>query len=561
MRGNKYGPFSREDVIGLLRAGEINADAMVKQNGVWVNITEVPWLTNEFEQSPETINTIPVTDNFCTEDVLPEPQDKIFICPHCWNEVRTSKIKYISKHTELIGDSVLGSDAQSRFVPTVFNEQGYAIDAKGIVCQDMACPTCHLKIPESVMDFSTISFSIVGAPASGKSYYLTSMIWQLRSTLSQKFSYTLVDADPSINLVLNKYEQTIFLNKKRNEVVSLPKTELQGSDYSNQIAFNGMNIDLPLPFIFTLSPSQSNQTYQGNYVAGTRTIVLYDNAGEHFEPGRDNITNQATKHLMHSESISFLYDPMKDARMIGECDKNDPQVSKIQQGANQLALLNELIVRIRKYKGLRNKEKYGKPFIMIIPKYDAWRESFPIDLTQQDFTYYNNNEMCYYLNVGTVVSVSFCIREKLLDIAPEIVNTCEAFFTTVYYVPVSALGRITEYDETKGLIGIRPRDIKPIWAEVPMLLSYWYADLISAVDSVAGGASIPVEKYKFIGDTLVYSMPVTNERKVVPSNYWGRKVYSPKLQRFIRFPDAPQEASSTSSVNNSNVELDDFWKQ
>ncbi len=555
MRGEKRGPFSRADIIGLFRAGEIDADAMIKLDGVWEKAGTVLWLT-EAERTapaPEPMQCVPIVE----DAPIPDVQDKLLVCPHCWNQIRTSKIKYISKHTGLLGDPILGPDAQFRFVPTVFNEQGYAIDAKGIVCQDMACPVCHLQIPEVLIDIPAISFSIVGAPASGKSYYLTAMIWQLRSTLSHKFSYAFADADPSINQVLNKYEQTIFLNRKRDEIIALPKTELQGHDFSNQITLNGMSVDLPLPFIFTLSPTLSNPIGQdGSETAGMRTVILYDNAGEHFEPGRDHVTNPATRHLMHSASISFLYDPMKDARMVGECDERDPQVSKIQQSANQLALLNEMIMRIRKYKGLHNKEKYDKPLIMVIPKYDAWRESFSLDLEKEDFTYYNPDEMSYFLNIGVVTNVSFVMREKLLGVSPEIVSTCESFFSTVYYIPVSALGRIPEYDEEKEMIGIRPKDLKPIWTEVPMLLSSWYANLIPAVDSLHTEASVPVESYKFVGDTLIYSLPGLHERGVVPSNYWGRKVYSSKLQKYIRFPDPPQ----TPAAAGGHAGSDDFWK-
>jgi hypothetical protein len=34
---------------------------------------------------------------------------------------------------------------------------------------------------------------------------------------------------------------------------------------------------------------------------------------------------------------------------------------------------------------------------------------------------------------------------------------------------VSALGRGPEVDSTSGLLTIRPRDVAPMWAEVPML--------------------------------------------------------------------------------------------
>jgi hypothetical protein len=39
----------------------------------------------------------------------------------------------------------------------------------------------------------------------------------------------------------------------------------------------------------------------------------------------------------------------------------------------------------------------------------------------------------------------------------------------VIFIPVSALGASPEIDPDTGLLGIRPNDVSPIWAEVPLL--------------------------------------------------------------------------------------------
>lgn len=553
--GSKWGPFTREELAEMLSSGELKEESMIKDNEVWHPVTEIPWLASAFgtqQEFQEEISEDPTPEAF-PDGGEETASGKQVICPHCWYQFDLSQINFISRHIDLIGDPILGPEAQQRFLPTHFNEQGYAIDAKGVVCQDMACPHCHLKLPEAVIDLPSSLFSIVGAPASGKSYYLTAMIWQLRNILAKKFDYTLSDTDESFNSVLNHYESILFLNRRGDTYVALPKTELQGNDFSNQILLNGMSVDLPLPFIFTLTPMRSNSNFD-DPSSGMRNIILYDNAGEHFEPGRDHITNLATQHLVYSDSIAFLYDPIKDTRMVTQCSEMDPQVQQVGRGANQLVLLNEMIARIRKYAGLRSREKYDRPLIVIIPKYDAWKHSFPIDLEQTEFTYYNSDEMKYYLNMSVITNASFVMREILLRLSPEVVATCESFFSTVFFLPVSALGRMPEYDPEKDMIAIKPTSLKPTWAEVPMLLQFWYAGVISAVVSCKK-SYIPVEQYKFVEDALIYMLPGGNERETVPGNYWGQIVYSSKLDRYIKFPNAPEKDSPAQAAE------DDFWKE
>ena len=66
--------------------------------------------------------------------------------------------------------------------------------------------------------------------------------------------------------------------------------------------------------------------------------------------------------------------------------------------------------------------------------------------------------------------------------APEFVNAAEGFAEKVIYIPVSALGVGPEVDPDTGGLGVRPNDVAPNWAEVPLLylLSLTGAGLIPA---------------------------------------------------------------------------------
>ncbi|WP_294481525.1 hypothetical protein [uncultured Victivallis sp.] len=492
------------------------------------------------------------------------------VCPHCWGLCSLESILFISAHPELTGDPLLGPDAQARFLPKYFTAKGTAFDARGLECSDMACPHCHLKIPNSVIDLPSSFFSIVGAPASGKSYFLTAMIWQLRKCLPKYFSFSLFDADPSFNIVLNNYERILFLNPDRKDYVSLPKTELRGRDFSNQIVVENNHIDLPKPFVFTLSPQSTHPYYNRRREQLERCIVLYDNAGEHFETGRDSSENLATVHLIHSDGIIFLYDPLKDIRLRQACSGDDPQISRnVVNITNQMTIFTEMIARIHKFGNLKANEKYDKPLIMVIPKFDAWKDSFPLDLDALELVVYDE-DMTPYLNMDAICAASFCLRRYLLDIAPEIVGLAEGFSQKVFFIPVSALGRMPEFDEEKSMIGIRPDHLTPIWAEVPFLLQLHFNRLLQAVyysdDTVP-----PVEHFQFNRGHIQFTLPECGERFSLPAFYCGKTIYCAETKSFYRLPEYPaSEASappsspppppSAASVDESSLDLD-FWSK
>ena len=482
------------------------------------------------------------------------------VCPHCWGRCSLETILFISSHLELVGDPLLGHDAPTRFLPQYFTAKGTAFDARGMECSDMACPHCHLKIPNAVIDLPASIFSIVGAPASGKSYFLTSMVWQLRKKLPRFFNFSLFDTDPAFNMVLNNYERILFLNSNQQEYVALPKTELQGKDFSNQIVIENNNIDLPRPFVFTLSPQATHPYYEKHKEELERSIVLYDNAGEHFETGRDSIANLATVHLVHSDGIIFLYDPLKDIRLRQECSEDDPQISKNAANiTNQLTIFTEMVARIHKYSNLKANEKYDRPLIMVIPKYDAWKESFPLDIEKLNLIAYDQN-MSPYLNMDIVCTVSFSLRKYLLQVAPEIVGLAEGFSERVYFIPVSALGRVPEYDDEKSMIGIKPDHLSPIWAEVPFLLQLHLNGLLQAV--CLSDDTIPyITQYNFVRGHIAFVFPDTEERYTLPSFYCGKSIYCDATKKYYRLPDYPKELlEEQASVSGDQTSAtQDFW--
>ena len=67
-----------------------------------------------------------------------------------------------------------------------------------------------------------------------------------------------------------------------------------------------------------------------------------------------------------------------------------------------------------------------------------------------------------------VQEMSLRLRALLQEHVPELVAAAESFAATVLYLPSSALGRMPEWDE-QGRGSIRPADIQPLWACVPIV--------------------------------------------------------------------------------------------
>lgn len=134
-------------------------------------------------------------------------------------------------HPNLFGDPRLGDQQTMRFLPSRFTFDGEAVDPEGQKTTRLACPACHLEIARPLYQIAPVFFSILGAPASGKSYFLASMSWQLRQLFPGRFSITMTDTDPVANARLHEYEEQQFLNPDPNALVSIAKTQLDGDLY------------------------------------------------------------------------------------------------------------------------------------------------------------------------------------------------------------------------------------------------------------------------------------------------------------------------------------------
>jgi hypothetical protein len=390
-------------------------------------------------------------------------------CPHCWEPFPPEQALWVSEHGDLLGDPLLGPERQQRFRPSRYTLEGDAIDAKGMTCRTMACPQCHLPIPRSMLEMEPLFLSILGAPASGKSYFLTSMTWQLRRVLPLHFQTAFTDADPASNRALNDCEESLFLNPDEAGVLPLGslirKTELQGELYDT-VAYGQQMVNYPRPFLFTMQPQEGHTG--GDPARLSRMLCLYDNAGEHFQPGQDTASSPVTRHLARSQAIVFVFDPTQDLRFRSVGRQAD--MAGASQSAARLSrqetILNEAAARIRRHAGLSQNAKYDRPVIVVLSKLDEW--SHLLDYTDNGDPWRSQGSLTG-IDIEKIEARSGRLRAMMLQYCPETVTAVQSFAKDITYIAVSALGSRVESDPGTGLPGIRPRNIQPQWVTVPLL--------------------------------------------------------------------------------------------
>ncbi len=490
-------------------------------------------------QAPgEEADNVPVDDTDGTQKFQTRtenntmPKSKI-TCPHCWQSFDIKDILAVSQHPELMGDSVLGPDYQQRFLPSRFTPDGRPIDAKGIECSDFACPRCHLVIPRSLTKRKPRFLSMVGAPGSGKTYLLTSMVWQLRKLLPRHFSCRFSDADTISNEALNDYEDIFFNSAHGDELTALPKTEMQGHMY-DRVQINDMEVRLPRPLIFSVEGLPDHPWMDKKPEEMEQTLVLYDNAGEHFQSGRDSAADPGTRHLVKSEGMFFVFDPTRNVEFRKMCDSDDPQMEDGSPVERQEPLLTEALQRIERHSG-NAQQDLSRPFVVVVSKFDVWREQLDSELP--DPWKETDNFPTAVLHRPNLRAISLAVREMLLNVTPELVATAESFSSRVLYLPTSALGHSPTLDESRDdSLLVRPDDIDPTLAEVPLLYMLGLFGMIPLVKGRKNSSMSVAEDLRRSGSGLSVKVPGEDHRITVPRTYAGGPVRCPESQKWFWLP-------------------------
>lgn len=405
-----------------------------------------------YEDAPSEMITAPEVSGIDTEYGE-------FTCPVCWLKFDRGDLMNIAVHASFRGDPILGEEHMQRFLASRFNDRGQALDAMGVPSPELACPHCRRKLPQGFTEEPHYIFSIVGAPTSGKSYYLSVLIKVLQNQLFREFGTSFRDASPSENAVLNDMKRHLF-GAGTPQDAYLAKTDLEGALYE-RLPRQGRQVMLPKPFVFRVSDEK--QRDQGF------SMVFYDNAGEHFEPGRNSADSPGAQHIAVASGVLFLFDPLFNSefrvRLKGVAD---PQLEK-NQADQQDVILSEVEARIKELLGMASHEKISTPISVIVGKSDAWRHLLGDEPLLDIIDKADDDSV---INLANIQRNSTRVRRLLMEICPAIVSNVEAISTEVSYFAVSSLGHApVKFVDTEGVerIGPDPMKLMPVKVEDPIL--------------------------------------------------------------------------------------------
>jgi hypothetical protein len=378
-----------------------------------------------------------------------------FVCPVCWLRFDRGDVMNIASHASLRGDPVLGDFEMQRFHATRFNDRGIALDPMNIPAPEQACPHCRRRLPPGFLDRPHHIFSIIGAPSSGKSYYLSVLTRTLQASLYRHFGVAIRDADPAGNAILNQMISRLF-SQASPEDAYIAKTDLEGDLYETLPRY-GQKVKLPKPFIFSVSKQDDP--------AGGFSVVFYDNAGEHFQPGRSSMDSPGAQHIAVASGLFFLFDPLHSPDFLRKLGTvTDPQAAE-RRDEQQDVLLAETDVRIKSLLGMDSAQRIATPLAVLVGKCDTWQHllgDLPLEGPLGDGR----------LDLAALNRNSDRVRSLLIDVCPSVVANAEAISSEVLYFAISPLGTSpVVFTDSAGArrIGPEPGRIAPIGVEIPTL--------------------------------------------------------------------------------------------
>lgn len=404
-----------------------------------------------------------------------------YTCPSCWTQFEPEKTHWIATSDELLGDDRLGKRDQKRFLPRHFTSRCKAVDSHGGICEQLACPYCHLEIPAGYFEAVPFLLSVVGGRASGKSFFIVSLIRWMKQNLSTIYGLRF-EGEPyrERNTQINEHIENLFTRQKTNKLTTLEGDKRNANAIMVRIQkIHSEQPDeyyYPLPAMYAMSPSKNKASD-----ISLHYLCVYDHAGEDFEPGVDNPKHPLTKHIGNSNALFFVLDPTQDADFremcdLPESDENDALEIKVKK--KPLIVFTEMIRRIySEYTGesgkhLSKTEQYDRPIVVVVTKCDTWKhklEEASREALKKDPI--ADGTGVRSISKTIIDDVSSDVHRLIRPYFSDLVGVIDGFASDVKYIPVSATGKqaIPRSTDNQGQGGYVPGSLEPIWVGVPFL--------------------------------------------------------------------------------------------
>ncbi|MDR1817034.1 MAG: hypothetical protein LBR07_02415 [Puniceicoccales bacterium] len=406
-------------------------------------------------------------------------------CPACWLRFDAGDALSIAAHDQLRGDPLLGPEQMLRFSPTRFNDLGQAIDPMGLPTVELACPHCRRQLPPGYLDQQHKILSLIGAPGSGKSYFLAVLTQLLHEHLHSDFGLVFKDGDPTGNILLNQMRTRLFSGFTPEECI-LAKTAVDGANYE-RLPRLGRWVALPRPFIFTITGTDNNvdsnaagtdsvaddldafdaETAGTDALQRNAAVIFYDNAGEHFLPGVNTDDSPGALHILNSAGILFLYDPTSNPRFRQElADSSDLQLRQHGRADQQDSILAQMEVSMKSKLGIHPFDKIPVPVAILVGKCDVWKRLLDVSALPPVIR-------AGKLDTAALDANSARVRALLEHFNPGLVAQAETLSNNVRYFGVSSLGHspvLIEDGLNAGVLAPDPARLAPIGVTAP---AYW----------------------------------------------------------------------------------------
>jgi len=392
-------------------------------------------------------------------------------CVNCWHSFPPESVLWISVHRDLAGEPQLdvsqtAGRQQRRFIPERFDVECRALDSYGAPCTQIACPRCRLHIPRASLEMPSVVISLLGAQGSGKSVFLTSMIFKMRQEAG-RLGLRFQDADLALNKHLVEDEQKMFLAPEADDYreirSAVEKTKEDDSRLRTSV-IDGHLANFVPPYTFLLTPSEGHpRIEEANRLS--RLLCLYDNAGEHFRHGADSAEHPMTRHLAASKGLMYTFDPTQDTRL-RRLLRVSPKTGL--GGDRQDIVLIEASNRIREHAGISQTSRIPQTLVVVLTKFDLWR--FRVQgFKDAEPLKAHPGTMIDALEWDEVEAVSNVCRDLLWEHCREFVTAAESISDNVIYAPVAAVGWNVRVDPDTGVPSFRGANCQPRGVLVPLL--------------------------------------------------------------------------------------------
>lgn len=280
------------------------------------------------------------------------------VCPACFNEIYLGECRILSGKTS---GKVLKTPSKgwfSRMHVEPLDGRAYTLELAR-----RECPACLYLLPPNIERVPSITLVVVGDNLSGKSHYIASLIYQLKTewltnaTGFARFSCLTQDVE---QYYIREYFEPLFTQQR-----VLQKTNLATNPYAKPLIYN-----------LTVGQSRRHPTTEAN-------LIIYDAAGEDFVSEARLV--EFSGFVLNTTAFIFVADPFTMTPIFQffppDLQDNLRPVFSLLRGSRAAERLSDIIsVYERFHKEPKGASLPNTPIAVMVSKSDLFKSFNPPDM-------------------------------------------------------------------------------------------------------------------------------------------------------------------------------------